>query len=133
MGGSSSALLRKFLPFSRITILLWAWRNRASVMEWLTFGLRAAVVGAAGKGIDDAKAEFRLRANLARDRRTRGAHHRRGGGEGRRPPAGSGDARGPRRRSRTSPSARRGVIRIDDRITHTLGRGGLLKRKAKAA
>ena len=34
-------LSRWLVPFSRTTILLWTWRNRATVMEWLTFGLRA--------------------------------------------------------------------------------------------
>ena len=125
-------LLRKFLPFTRVTMLLWAWRNRATVLEWLTFGLRAAQAAADGKGLDDAKAEFRLRANLARDHRTRtalidvavdqGVAHLTG---------------------RTSPEvhaivqdvavATKGVTRLDDRITHNLGRGGLLRRRAKAA
>jgi hypothetical protein len=66
-------LLRRFLPFTRVTMLLWAWRNRASVLEWATFGLRAAQAAAAGKGMDDAKTEFRLRAHLAREPRTRAA------------------------------------------------------------
>ena len=125
-------LLRKLLPFSRATLLLWAWRNRASVLEWVLFGLRAAGSLSTGKGLDDAKAEFRLRAHLARDPRTRtaildvevadGVAHLVG---------------------RASPEVHavvqdiavgtRGIKRIDDRITHSNGRGGLLRRKAKAA
>jgi osmotically-inducible protein OsmY len=124
------AVLRKLLPFSRATIALWAWRNRASVMEWATFALRALGSLSAGKGLDDARAEFRLRANLARDRRTRGAL------------VDVAVERGVARLSgRTSPEvhavvqdiavATRGVSRIDDRISHSLGRGGLLRRRAK--
>lgn len=124
-------LLRRFLPFTRMTMLLWAWRNRASVLEWATFGLRAAQAAAGGKGMDDAKTEFRLRANLAREPRTRtalidvaverGVAHLSG---------------------RVSPEVHalvqdiavgtRGVQRLDDRITHRAGRGGLLKRKTAA-
>ncbi|HUP85393.1 MAG TPA: BON domain-containing protein [Acidimicrobiales bacterium] len=123
------SLFRKLLPFSRITIVLWAWRNRASVAEWFAFALRAFSSASSGNGLDDAKAEFRLRANLARDGRTRGAlvdvavedgvAHLHG---------------------RLAPEVHavvqdiavgtRGVSRIDDRITHTLARGGLLRRKA---
>jgi osmotically-inducible protein OsmY len=125
-------LFRKLLPFSRATILLWAWRNRASMLEWLTFGLRAAGSVSSGKGLDDAKAEFRLRAHLARDPRTRTAI------------LDVEVADGVARLSgRTSPEvhavvqdivvATRGIRRIDDRITHSNGRGGLLRRKAKAA
>jgi osmotically-inducible protein OsmY len=125
-------LFRKFLPFSEATILLWAWRNRATVLEWVTFGLRAAGAVSSGKGLDDAKAEFRLRGHLARDPRTRtaildvavedGVAHLTG---------------------RVSPEVHavvqdiavgtRGIARIDDRITHSLGRGGLLKRRARTA
>src|SRR3954469_4387225 len=123
-------LFRKLLPFSRGALLLWAWRNRASVLEWVTFGLRTAGSMSAGKGLDDAKAEFRLRAHLARDPRTRtaildvevdgGVAHLSG---------------------RASPEvhavvqdiavAPRGIKRIDDRITHSAGRGGLLRRRAR--
>jgi osmotically-inducible protein OsmY len=126
------SLLRKALPFSRLTLGVWAWRNRASVLDWATFGLRAAQSAASGEGTADARAEFRLRANLARDARTRsalvdvavekGVAHLTG---------------------RVSPEVHavvqdiavgtRGVTRIDDRITHTAVRGGLLKRKAKPA
>jgi osmotically-inducible protein OsmY len=125
-------LFRKLLPFSRATLLLWAWRNRASVLEWVTFGLRTAGSLSSGKGLDDAKTEFRLRANLARDPRTRVAV------------IDVAVERGVAILSgRTSPEvhalvqdiavATRGVSRIDDRIRHASGRGGLLKRKAKAA
>jgi hypothetical protein len=125
-------LLRKFLPFTRVTMLLWAWRNRASLLDWLTFGLRAAAWAADGKGMDDAKAEFRLRANLARDHRTRHAILDVSVDKGVAHLAG-----------RVSPEVHavvqdiavgtRGVTRLDDRITHSLGRGGLLRRRAKAA
>ena len=120
-------LFRKLLPFSRVTVLLWAWRNRASVMEWVAFALRTVQSAASGDGLGDAKAEFRLRANLARDRRTRGAL------------LDVAVEKGVARLSgRVSPEvhavvqdlavATPGVSRIDDRITHTV-----LKRKAKAA
>ena len=125
-------LLRKFLPFTRITMLMWAWRNRASVLDWATFGLRAAQSAASGQGMNDAKAEFRLRANLARDRRTRGALVDVAVEQGVAHLSG-----------RLSPEVHavvqdiavgtRGIARLDDRITHSVGRGGLLKRKAKAA
>ena len=125
-------LLRKLLPFSRVTILLWAWRNRASVAEWFAFALRTLQSATSGAGMADAKAEFRLRANLARDRRTRGAL------------VDVAVEKGVARlMGRLSPEVHAvvqdiavgtpGVTRIDDRITHSLGRGGLLKRKARAA
>jgi hypothetical protein len=124
-------LLRRFLPFTRITMLLWAWRNRASVLEWATFGLRAAQAAAGGKGMDDAKTEFRLRANLAREPRTRTALIDVAVEDGVAKMSG-----------RVSPEVHalvqdiavgtRGVQRLDDRISHRVGRGGLLKRKAAA-
>ena len=124
------SLFRKLLPFSRVTILLWAWRNRASVAEWFAFALRAVESVSSGKGLDDAKAEFRLRANLARDGRTRGALVDVAVEDG-----------VARLHGRLSPEVHavvqdiavgtRGVSRIDDRITHTLARGGLLRRKAR--
>lgn len=123
-------LLRTFLPFTRVTLLLWAWRNRASVLDWLTFVLRTLQSATSGKGLDDAKAEFRLRSHLARDHRTRGALVEV------RVDKGVAHLRG-----RTSPEvhgviqdmavATPGVNRLDDRITHSLGKGGLLKRKAR--
>ena len=124
-------LLRRFLPFTRITMLLWAWRNRASVLEWATFGLRAAQAAASGKGMDDAKTEFRLRANLAREPRTRTAL------------VDVAVENGVAKLSgRVSPEVHalvqdiavgtRGVQRLDDTISHRVGRGGLLKRKAAA-
>jgi osmotically-inducible protein OsmY len=124
-------LLRRFLPFTRITMLLWAWRNRASVLEWATFGLRAAQAAASGKGMDDAKTEFRLRANLAREPRTRTALID--------VAVESGVAK---LSGRVSPEVHalvqdiavgtRGVQRLDDKISHRVGRGGLLKRKTAA-
>lgn len=125
-------LLRRFLPFTRITMLLWAWRNRASVLEWATFGLRAAQSAAGGKGMTDAKTEFRLRANLAREPRTRTALIDVAVEDGVAKLSG-----------RVSPEVHalvqdiavgtRGVQRLDDKITHRVGRGGLLRKKATAA
>lgn len=125
-------VLRKLLPFTRVTMFVWAWRNRASVLDWLTFALRAVQSWSSGAGLGDARAEFRLRANLARDYRTRGAliELRVEGGVA-------------HLRGRLSPEvhavvqdmavATPGVTRLDDRITHSLGRGGFLRRKAKTA
>lgn len=125
-------LFRKLLPFSRITIVLWAWRNRASVTEWAAFALRTLQSATSGGGLDDAKAEFRLRANLTRDRRTRGALIDVAVEKG-----------VARLMGRVSPEVHAavqdiavgtpGIVRIDDRITHGLGKAGLLKRKSKAA
>lgn len=125
-------LFRKFLPFTRVTMLLWAWRNRATLLEWVTFGLRAAQAAADGKGMDDAKAEFRLRANLARDHRTRTAlvDVAVEGGVARLTGRVSPEVHG---MVQDVAVATRGVTRLDDQITHTNGRAGLLKRKAKAA
>ncbi|MDQ3106862.1 MAG: BON domain-containing protein [Actinomycetota bacterium] len=125
-------LLRKLLPFSRITLVLWAWRNRASVLDWATFALRSMQSATSGAGLDDAKTEFRLRANLARDRRTRGAlvDVTVEGGV-----AHLAGRVGPEVHAvvQDITVATPGVIRLDDRITHTLGRGGLLKRRARGA
>jgi osmotically-inducible protein OsmY len=124
------SLLRKLLPFTRLTMMLWAWRNRASVLDWATFGVRTAQSIAGGEGTADARAEFRLRANLARDHRTRSALVDVHVEDGVAHLAG-----------RLSPEvhalvqdiavATPGVRRIDDRVSHSLGRGGLLKRKAR--
>lgn len=113
-------------------MVLWAWRNRASVLDWLNFVLRAVQSSTSGAGLDDAKAEFRLRSHLARDHRTRGALIEVRVEQGVAHLAG-----------RLSPEvhavvqdmavATPGIHRLDDRITHSLGRGGLLKRKAKFA
>jgi osmotically-inducible protein OsmY len=125
-------LFRKFLPFSRITLLVWAWRNRASVLDWVSFALRALQSAISGDGTGDAKAEFRLRAHLARDHRTRGAildvrvHDGVAHLEGRVTPEVHAVVQ-------DMAVATPGVQRLDDRITHSLGRGGLLKRKAKSA
>lgn len=64
-------LLRNLLPTSRIGLALFAWRNRYKLLDWLGFGLRAVGGAASGKGTADARAEFRLRAALARDPMTR--------------------------------------------------------------
>lgn len=126
------ALFRKFLPFTRVTMLLWAWRNRASVLEWATFGLRAAQAAASGEGIDDAKAEFRLRANLARDPRTRHAIIEVSVDKGVAHLAGRVSPE-VHARIQDIAAGTTGVTRLDDRLTHTLGKGGLLKRKARVA
>lgn len=126
------ALFRKFLPFTRVTMLLWAWRNRASVLEWATFGLRAAQAAASGQGIDDAKAEFRLRANLARDPRTRHAIIEVSVDKGVAHLAGRVSPE-VHARIQDIAAGTKGVTRLDDRLTHTLGKGGFLKRRAKVA
>lgn len=123
------ALLRKFLPFTWMTALLWAWRNRAPVLDWVAFASRATESAVAGRGLGDTKAEFRLRATLARDPRTRRALVDVAVEDG-----------VARLSGRVSPEvhalvqdaavATRGVSRIDDRIHHSFGRGGLLRRKA---
>jgi osmotically-inducible protein OsmY len=125
------ALFRKLLPFSRLTVLLWAWRNRASVLDWATFGLRAAQSATSGDGTVDARTEFRLRANLARDHRTRGALLDIAVADG---VAHLGGRVSPEVHAVVQDIAvgTRGVTRLDDRITHTAGRGGLLRRKASA-
>ena len=66
------AKARKLLPFSRIGMGLWAWRNRGALFNWTTFGIRAATQLPAG-GRNDVLAEARLRAVLTRDARTRDA------------------------------------------------------------
>ena len=65
-------LLRNLLPTSRIGMAMWVWRYRFKLLDWMTFGLRAAGDMVQGDGIDDARAELRLRGALARDPRTRG-------------------------------------------------------------
>ena len=121
------------LPASRIGLLWWAWRNRATVLDWAAFALRVVQSMVSGDGLDDAKAEFRLRANLARDRRTRGAL------------VGVSVERGVASLTgRVTPDvhaaiqdmavATPGIDRIDDRITHSNGRGLLRRRgRTKAA
>lgn len=66
------SLARKLLPFSRLGMGLWAWRNRSSLMGWGLFGVRAATQVAGGSH-NDVVAEARLRTALTRDARTRGA------------------------------------------------------------
>lgn len=126
------ALIRKLLPFTRITLVLWAWRNRASVLDWLSFVLRAVQSSTSGSGLGDAKAEFRLRAHLARDYRTRGALIEVRVEQG---VAHLGGRLSPEVHAvvQDMAVATPGIERLDDRITHSLGRGGLLKRKAKFA
>lgn len=123
-------LLRDFIPLSRIGLIFWAWRNRASVMEWVAFAVRAFSSASSGEGLDDARAEFRLRAHMARDARTRGALVSVAVEHG-----------VVRLEGRVSPEvhatiqdiavATPGISHLDDHITHVVGRGGLLKRRAK--
>jgi osmotically-inducible protein OsmY len=65
-------LLRRALPFSRLAIAGWAWRNRDEVAKWARFGADAVTRIGAGE-TDDLKAEARVRAALSRDPRTRNA------------------------------------------------------------
>lgn len=65
--------LRRLLPVSNIGLALWAWRNRATVLDWMAFGLRAAGDVLEGHGLADARAEARLRVALARHGATRRA------------------------------------------------------------
>ncbi|HEX2851128.1 MAG TPA: BON domain-containing protein [Acidimicrobiales bacterium] len=66
-------MLRRLLPVSNLGLALWAWRNRATVLDWAAFGLRAAGDVIEGKGLGDARAEARLRLALARHGTTRRA------------------------------------------------------------
>lgn len=60
----------KMLPVTRVTAVLWAWRNRHELGRWAGFAWRALTPG--GENREDVIAEARLRAALARDERTRG-------------------------------------------------------------
>ena len=66
-------MLRRLLPFSHLGLALWAWRNRDSIADWAQFGARSATTLVRDRSVDDARAELRLRAALASDKRTRGA------------------------------------------------------------
>jgi osmotically-inducible protein OsmY len=66
-------MLRRLLPFSRLGIALWAWRNRDKVADWSQFAVRSAGTLVREGSIDDARAELRLRTSLATDGRTRNA------------------------------------------------------------
>jgi osmotically-inducible protein OsmY len=61
---------RKLLPFSRVGMAMWAWRNRNEIGSWAVFASRA-VPQVAGGERDDVMAEARLRAKLTRDPLTR--------------------------------------------------------------
>ena len=60
----------RMLPVTRVTAVLWAWRNRHELGRWVGFAWRALTPG--GESREDVIAEARLRAALARDERTRG-------------------------------------------------------------
>jgi osmotically-inducible protein OsmY len=64
--------LWRFLPWSRLAVALWAWRNRRRIRTWASFGLTAAPRIAAGDRAD-VLAEARLRMALDRDPMTRAA------------------------------------------------------------
>jgi hypothetical protein len=66
-------MLRRLLPFSRLGLAMWAWRNRDALADWAQFGARSASSVVRRGSLDDARAELRLRAALASDRRTRGS------------------------------------------------------------
>ena len=51
----------KFLPVSRIGMILWAWKHRVSILEWITFA-----IGAFGRPREDVRAELALRMRLRR-------------------------------------------------------------------
>src|ERR687891_329850 len=53
--------LLKLLPVSRVGMILWAWRHRESIVDWLGFAVRAA-----GRPREDVRAEFQLRVRLRR-------------------------------------------------------------------
>ena len=58
------------LPIGRATAASWAWKNRRELGRWAGFVWRAVPPSSAGR--DDVLTEGRLRAALAKDRRTRG-------------------------------------------------------------
>jgi hypothetical protein len=62
--------LWKILPVGRATAAWWAWKNRRELGRWAGFVWRAVPPSSAGR--DDMLTEARLRAALAKDRRTRG-------------------------------------------------------------
>lgn len=66
-------MLRRFLPFSRLSLVLFAWRNRDEVKRWLGFGTRSLRRVQSG-GRDDVVTEARIRAAMTRtrDRRVTG-------------------------------------------------------------
>ena len=66
-------MLRRLLPLSRLGLAMWAWRNRGSIADWTQFAGRSAEALVRGGSLHDARAELRLRASLAADKRTRGA------------------------------------------------------------
>jgi osmotically-inducible protein OsmY len=63
--------LWRSLPIGRATAASWAWKNRRELGRWAGFVWRAVPPSSAGR--EDVLAEARLRAALAKDRRTRGA------------------------------------------------------------
>ena len=66
------ALARKLLPFSRIGMATWAWKNRTELGKWGRFAARSTTRLAEGDR-SDVTTEARLRLGLARDSRTRNA------------------------------------------------------------
>jgi len=65
-------IARRLLPFSRIGMATWAWKNRTELGRWGRFAARSTTRLADGERPDVA-AEARLRLGLSRDKRTRNA------------------------------------------------------------
>jgi hypothetical protein len=59
------------VPVTRGAIALWAWRNRAELLDWAGFATRS-VPRLQGEERGDVITEARLRARLTNDPRTRG-------------------------------------------------------------
>ena len=55
--------LFKLLPVSRIGLVMWAWKHRESILDWLLFVLRSI-----GRPREDVRAELQLRMRLRRFR-----------------------------------------------------------------
>ena len=65
-------IVKTAVPFSRVTVALWAWRNRDELMKWAGFVV-SAVPEIAGGRTNDVLTEAKLRARFTADSRTRGA------------------------------------------------------------
>jgi hypothetical protein len=65
-------LVKTAVPVSRVTVALWAWRNRDELLRWAGFvaGIPADILD--GRP-DDVITEAKLRTRLTADSRTRGA------------------------------------------------------------
>ena len=65
-------IARKLLPFSRVGMATWAWKNRTELGKWGRFAARSTTRLAEGERAD-VTTEGRLRLGLARDKHTRNA------------------------------------------------------------